>query len=607
MTPKHKFLALTGVLLLAGAAAVAGPFRHEFRREWFLLTEFDEVRSGVFLREALSEAERVQVLAALDAGRARADSWIGGLRHEAKVIVVDEIGLHASLGLSNRFVQNSAEDGGKFIYVGPRGVEPDLIAHGHLHAELKARLGLAAWHALPAWFDEGICTQVDLRPFLHPAAVDGGFTDALDAYASHTAFQGAGGEDALIVAKRVVQHWLARAGGPTAVATLLEAVSQGEEFATAYARLQEHGIDSERESAERVRAVYEERRASQGFPGLLFGWSWANGRAGGCVAVGVRERGGDDALLPEDRMLWGSVGKTFVTAVVLQLVAEGALALDDPLAKYLGDLDGYARLPNAAEVSLRQLFLHRSGIPDHVRKTEVWDALRADPDRVWSTAELIAYAYDDEPLSSPGSAFDYADTNYVLLGAVAEKIEGRGLFDSVRERLILPWNLRGAAPSDRRVLPGLVQGHPVLLAEALGIPPRTLVDRKFFMNPQFEHGGGGMYGTADVLARWITLLHAGPVLPEALRTERIVGEAVAEGAQERYGFGAQMWPSPHGEAAGHGGWYPGYRTETAWFQELGLSAAVIVNTDAPQEVRNLRRLLLDGVDALINSQAEPAR
>lgn len=599
MSPRHKILAAVGVLLLLAAAAVAGPLRQEFRRGWILHGDFDEVRPRLYLRRALDDSERATVLAAIDAGRVRAEDWIGGLRQQSFVIVVDDLQLHSSLGLANPFVQNGDEDGGRYLYVGPRGVSPDLIAHGFLHAEIKARIGVERWRQLPAWFDEGVCTQVDLRPFLHPAAVDGPEDADLREYETRDAFQGVGGEDALIVAKRTVQRWIARAGGSAAVATLLDAVSAGEEFTAVYARLASGGLERERATVARVHTVYEERRATQGFPGLLFGWSWADGRTGGCVAVGVRERGAATRLAPEDRMLWGSVGKTFVAAVVLQLAAEGKLALDDHLAEYLGGLDGYERLPNAGEVTLRQLFLHRSGIPDHVRKPEVWEAVNADPDRVWSAAELIAWAYGDEALSSAGTAFDYADTNYVLLGAVVELVEGHGLFDSVRARLLLPWNLGDAAPSDRRELPGLVQGHPVLLAGEWGIPDRTLVDGKFFMNPQFEHGGGGMYGTADALARWMTLLHAGAVLDEAFRAERIVGEAVAEGAQERYGFGAQIWPSPHGSAAGHGGWYPGYRTETAWFAELGLSATVIVNTDAPQEVRNLRRLLLDGVDAVI--------
>lgn len=342
---------------------------------------------------------------------------------------------------------------------------------------------------------------------------------------------------------------------------------------------------------EAARAWLEERRAEQGFPGAQFAWAGQGEGRSGAVAAGVRERGAEAPLLAEDRMLWGSVGKTFVAAVALQLVQEGKFGLDDRVARHLGDRAWYAGLPNADSITLRHLLTHTSGIPDHVRKIEVWEAVKADPDRAWKTEELLAFALGDEPLCAAGERFEYADTNYVLLGAVIEKIGGAPLFDQVRARLLTPLQLAGAAPSDRRVLPGLVQGHPVMLAKEWQLPPRTLAEGRFFMNPQFEHGGGGMYGTPAALARWTWLLQDGDVLTAAMRTERMRGVPAPFSPGETYGLGVQSWSSELGPAAGHGGWYPGYRTETAWFAELGLAACVTVNTDAPREVRNLRALL----------------
>ncbi len=600
---KSRILGTLGLLLLA-AALTTILYREEFRRAWILRADFVEAAPGIRLRAALSEEERARILETLALGRERAAAWMGGLTHPAEVVVVDDPDLRRSLAITNPYVWNPAEAEGLELYVGPKGLSVDLIAHGHMHAELKARLGMEAWHRIPSWLDEGLCTQVDWRPFLDPAALGESGLDDLTRYATHEAFSGDGGEDALVVAKREVTRWLALAGGPAVVPSLLAAVAKGESFATAYARLEQSGQQAEEDLAERVRAHFEALRIEQGFPGLQFGWAWANGRPGGSIAVGVRERGGSEALLRDDRMLWGSVGKTFVAAVVLQLVAEGKLKLDDRLAEYIGAMEGFARLPNAETVTLRQLFTHRSGIPDHVRKSELWEVLRNDPDKVWPTEELISWALDDAPLSAPGTQYDYADTNFVLLGAVVEKLTGAGLFDAVRTRLVEPYHLRNTAPSDRRRLPALVQGYPALLASEWGLPEHTLQDGQFFMNPQFEHGGGGMYGTSADLARWTMLLHAGPVLDAAMRAERLHGVPLAEGSLEQYGLGVQIWPSTQGVAAGHGGWYPGYRTETAWFEDLGLAAAVMLNTDAPQQTRSLRRLLVDGVALLAPQPAD---
>ncbi len=101
-----------------------------------------------------------------------------------------------------------------------------------------------------------------------------------------------------------------------------------------------------------------------------------------------------------------------------------------------------------------------------------------------------------------------------------------------------------------------------------------------------------MYGAPAALARWTWLLQTGTVLTPEMRAARLQGGAVAPGAQEKYGLGLQIWSSDLGQAAGHGGWYPGYRTETAWFKDQDLAACVVINTDAPREVRNLRGLLV---------------
>ena len=67
-----------------------------------------------------------------------------------------------------------------------------------------------------------------------------------------------------------------------------------------------------------------------------------------------------------DRMLAGSIGKTYFSAVALQLVAEGKLELDSQIKKWLGSEPWFDRLPNDDEITLRMLMNHTSGVPEHV-------------------------------------------------------------------------------------------------------------------------------------------------------------------------------------------------------------------------------------------------
>ena len=86
----------------------------------------------------------------------------------------------------------------------------------------------------------------------------------------------------------------------------------------------------------------------------------------GAAATGFSDLERKNPLPADARMLTGSIGKTYVAAVLLQLISEGAARLDDPLAKYLGHERWYSRLPNGAQITLRNLLNHTSGLRDHV-------------------------------------------------------------------------------------------------------------------------------------------------------------------------------------------------------------------------------------------------
>ena len=97
------------------------------------------------------------------------------------------------------------------------------------------------------------------------------------------------------------------------------------------------------------------------FPGATLGVVLANGESFG-LAVGFSNRETKTTMTPGDRMLAGSVGKTFAAATALQLIKEGKIGLDDKIEKYLGREEWFSRLPNAKDITVRQLMDHSSGL-----------------------------------------------------------------------------------------------------------------------------------------------------------------------------------------------------------------------------------------------------
>src|SRR5262245_29115194 len=102
-------------------------------------------------------------------------------------------------------------------------------------------------------------------------------------------------------------------------------------------------------------------RTAAGVPGVAVGIVTKDGKATG-FASGESDVATHRRMQPADRMLAGSVGKTFFAAVALQLIDEGKLELDAPISKYLGTRPWFPRLPNANDVTVRQLMTHTSGI-----------------------------------------------------------------------------------------------------------------------------------------------------------------------------------------------------------------------------------------------------
>lgn len=333
---------------------------------------------------------------------------------------------------------------------------------------------------------------------------------------------------------------------------------------------------------ERVQATLDALRAKAAFPGAGVGFVLADGRSAG-VACGLADVENKVALKPADRLLAGSAGKTFVAAVTLQLVEEGKLGLDDRAEKWLGKEPWFARLPNAADMTIRSLLNHTAGLPEWFAQKGVAEAIKGDPDREWTPAERLGYVLDTKPLFAVGKGWSYADTHYILAGLIAEKAGGKPLFEQVEGRLLKPLKLTGVVASDRRSVPGLACGYagPRM---PLGFDGRTVTDGKLMTNPQVEWAGGGLATTPEDLARWAKLVFEGKAFRKKETLEAMLGgvdmTAGKGGAKgPKYGLGVMIRDTEWGPSYGHGGWFPGYRTEVAYFPDKKVAIAVQFNTD----------------------------
>jgi D-alanyl-D-alanine carboxypeptidase len=326
-----------------------------------------------------------------------------------------------------------------------------------------------------------------------------------------------------------------------------------------------------------VQAQLTHFQTTNGFPGATVAVVLPDG-AEFAVAAGLADTENKIPLRPSDRMLAGSIGKTFFATIFLQMISAGHMKLDDKVSRWLGSEPWFQHLPNANDITVRMLMNHSSGVPEYAELPTFTKALADHPDKEWRPEELLSFVFDKPALFPAGEGWSYADANYLVLGIAAERILRKPLYSEVDRLLLKPLMLDNTRPSTSRVLPGLITGYS-MPGGPFPFTGATIRDGQFIVNPQFEWTGGGFVSNSSDLARWAFLLYGGKVLtaPELHAME--AGVPAKTGKNDEYGLGVQIRHTEFGVTYGHGGWFPGYLSEMEYFPDYHVAIAMQINTD----------------------------
>ncbi|MFF0888291.1 serine hydrolase domain-containing protein [Streptomyces sp. NPDC003456] len=257
-----------------------------------------------------------------------------------------------------------------------------------------------------------------------------------------------------------------------------------------------------------------------------------------------------------DHFRAGSVTKTFVATVVLQLAAEHRLSLSDPVEQHLPGLvrgegnDGRA-------LTLRSLLTHTSGLYDFTADTGGTIPL--------TPRQAVRIALTHPPAER--GRFSYSNTNYVLLGLVVEQVTGRSYAAETERRILTPLRLTGTSfPGSRSYLPA-----PHGRAYAADGSDVTELD------PRAAGAAGEIVTTLADLNRFYAALLGGRLLPPRLLREMLDTRA----AHGVYGMGLVPERLPCGLTVwGHNGHISGSYVRTAATADGRRVLTFRVNTDA---------------------------
>jgi CubicO group peptidase (beta-lactamase class C family) len=196
---------------------------------------------------------------------------------------------------------------------------------------------------------------------------------------------------------------------------------------------------------------------------------------------------------PDTKHRIGSVTKQFTSALVLQLVEEGEIALDAPIATYL---PGYPE-PQGSKVTVHHLLNHTSGIPSYTGLPDFGDMMR-DP---YTPDDLIAVVSSMPLEFEPGSRFAYNNSGYFILGRILENVTGEEYADVLRERLLEPLGLHDSGYDDHAgIEPREASGYVNTLSG---------FEHASYLDTTLPYAAGMMYSTVRDLYRWDRALYDG--------------------------------------------------------------------------------------------------
>jgi D-alanyl-D-alanine carboxypeptidase len=329
----------------------------------------------------------------------------------------------------------------------------------------------------------------------------------------------------------------------------------------------------------RLQAALEQDRAALAAPGMVATVLFNDGRSWTGIA-GVADLASGRALTANTPFALASVSKTFLAAEILLLVDAGRLALDDRVAPLLpGVLVGGRAIDT--RITVRELLDHTSGLRDFLTDAKLDAAVTADPTRRWTATMALAYA--GRPLAAPGVGYHYANTNYVLLGLIAERLAGQSLAAEFRSRFFGPLGLTSAfyqgVERSAATLPTAYRYSSV----ALDAVPRDITDgtaiRPFTALTTATGAAGSIAASAPDVARWARALYGGSVLPAA-DLEAMIGDAahtLTLKPAAPYGLGVQVYEVNGRVAYGHGGRLVGAQSVVRYFPSEGVTIVVLTN------------------------------
>jgi D-alanyl-D-alanine carboxypeptidase len=292
------------------------------------------------------------------------------------------------------------------------------------------------------------------------------------------------------------------------------------------------------------------------------------------AAYGTTELGTPTPPATNTHFRIASNTKTMTAALIVLLAQDGKLKFSDPVSDYVSNV------PNGENITVAMLLKMRSGLYGYSGDPALAKVMDADPGKAWTPQEVLDIAFRHPPQFAPDASYEYSNTNYALLGLVAEKVGGHPLAEQFAERLFGPVGLTQTslpAPDDTSMPAPYSHGYmyggsfyaladdPYPADMQAAARAGTLQPTDYtHQNASYATAAGGAISTADDLATWMKALVTGKVFNADYHQQWMASlqaeePGVRDGQQYGYGITYQRF-GPNAAMFYHGGELPGFNS-----------------------------------------------
>lgn len=285
----------------------------------------------------------------------------------------------------------------------------------------------------------------------------------------------------------------------------------------------------------------------------------------------------DIDLKPCNITRFGSVIKVITATTILKLQEEGKLNIDNKISEYL-EGENIDKIENADKATIRQLLQHSSGIYNYIQNLEFQTASLNDLIKEWTADDLLRYAYHKKAYFSPGEEVRYSNTNYILLGLLIEKIEGKPLYQVFEEKVFSPLNLSATQFAGKNTVPeGIIRGYIDIYSNL------DVIESTYYSGWDYYTADGGLISTPYDLNVFFRALLSGQILNANSLSQMLTWKAPKETATDffpiEYGLGIFKIETPFGVAYMHSGDAIGYYANIMYFPQDSTTLVYAVNSN----------------------------